>query len=103
MEEQEYEVQHFHQNLKTNDLIIKSNSQIDNYGGGITRNQSKHLQQDYQLGNLLKKEEHGKVTHYIYQIRTHLDVQKHKDIHSTIQEGKVVEWRQMVKGQQVVI
>jgi hypothetical protein len=48
-EKHQYEVHQITVNLKTNELIITGNSQIDNYGGPTTRGRSFiHLQLNHQ-------------------------------------------------------
>ena len=72
MEKHQHEVHQSTPNLKTNELIITGDSQIDNYGGPTTRGRSfMHLQLDHQQhANTPKKEKGNDVTYYFNEIPT---------------------------------
>ena len=71
--EKRHEVHQSTPNLKTNELIITGDSQIDNYGGPTTRGRSfKHLQLDHQQHESTpeKDTDNTSVTYYFNEIPT---------------------------------
>ena len=64
-QQKQHEVRDFKQNLKINDLITPNVSQIENYGGPITRSFSKQFQNRKHTDVLGENDDVG-VTHYLY-------------------------------------
>ena len=74
-QQKQHEVRNFKQNLKINDLITPDVSQIESYGGPITRSVSTQFQHRKHVDVVAEGEDVG-VTHYLYNIPTYPNQQE---------------------------